>query len=68
MKSNAITRRLTTFTLFSSLVLGSGSAFGQDAPPPPGGETEGRVFDGYFLTGCLAFAALFVVGKSSRRS
>jgi hypothetical protein len=36
-------------------------------PPPAGGEASGRPLDGYLATAALAFAALFVVGKSARR-
>jgi hypothetical protein len=33
----------------------------QEAP------SEGRVWDGYFLTGIFVFGVLFLIGKSARR-
>ena len=35
--------------------------------PPAEGESKGRPLDGYFGTAILAFAALFLIGKSARR-
>jgi hypothetical protein len=32
-----------------------------------GGQESGRPFDGYFVAGLFAFAAMFAVGKSARR-
>jgi hypothetical protein len=44
-------------------------AFAQNEQPPAGGEGEkGRPLDGYIATGCLVGLALFVVGKSARRT
>jgi hypothetical protein len=34
---------------------------------PADGESKGRPLDGYFGTGVLACAALFIIGKSARR-
>ncbi len=34
---------------------------------PAEGEGTGRVFDGYFATGILAFGIIFIVAKSARR-
>jgi hypothetical protein len=36
--------------------------------PPQGDGEKGRPLDGYIATAALAFAALFVVGKTARRS
>jgi hypothetical protein len=67
--------RLATFMLITTLgptlglTLTATPAFAQDEPPPMPGEEkkEGRTLDGYLLAGCLAGAAMFVVGKTARR-
>jgi hypothetical protein len=64
--------RLATFLLITTvgLTLTATPAFAQDEQPPMPGEEkkEGRTLDGYLLAGCLAGAAMFVVGKTARRS
>jgi hypothetical protein len=68
MISTRWTRRLAPLALALIVGLSPAPARAQE-PPPEGttGESSGRPFDGYFLMGILAFAALFVVGKSARR-
>lgn len=42
--------------------------FAQEEPAAEGeGQGEGRPLDGYMGTSILAFAALFLIGKSARR-
>lgn len=41
--------------------------FAQEEPEMEGGESKGRPLDGYMGTSILAFAALFLIGKSARR-
>ena len=49
-------------------VTGPTAAFAQAPAAEGSGEaSEGRPFDGYFATGCLAGLAIFVVCKSARR-
>ncbi len=54
-----------------SMGLTSTPARAQNEPPPAVGEGEGekgRPLDGYIATGCLVGLALFLVGKSARRT
>jgi len=39
----------------------------QEEPAEADGESKGRPLDGYFGAGILAFAALYLIGKSARR-
>jgi hypothetical protein len=61
--------RLAPLALSGLLILfGSSSQVrAQEAPPDPSGGGEVRVFDGYFVAGLFAFAALFSVAKTARR-
>jgi hypothetical protein len=64
-----MTRWVRALALILTLALTGTPALAQNPGEPPPGEGEkGRSLDGYFATGALAFAALFVVGKSARRS
>jgi hypothetical protein len=60
---------LAPLALTAALTLVPASAQAQ-APAPEGEASttgEGRVFDGYFVAGIFAFAALFAVAKTARR-
>jgi hypothetical protein len=65
-----MTRRVRSLLLFLGLTLTAAPALAQNpgAPPPGGEESSGRPLDGYLATGALAFAILFAVGKTARRS
>jgi hypothetical protein len=66
-KSNRWGRRLAPLAVSGLLILfgSSSQARAQDAPAEGSGEV--RVFDGYFVAGLFAFAALFSVAKTARR-
>jgi len=61
--------RLAPLVLSGLLILfGSSSpARAQEPPADATGGGEVRVFDGYFVAGLFAFAALFSVAKTARR-
>jgi hypothetical protein len=62
------TRRLAPIVLACTLSLGTPPAPAPAQEEPVGApKSEGRPFDGYFATGCLAGLALYIVGKSARR-
>ncbi len=62
------TRWLAPIALACTLTLGTLPAPVLAQVEPAGAsKSEGRPFDGYFATGCLAGLALYIVGKSARR-
>jgi hypothetical protein len=50
-----------------TLVPATARAQAPAAEPAASTTEEGRPFDGYFLAGLFAFAALFAVAKTARR-
>jgi hypothetical protein len=69
MKSSRWTRIrfLAPLALMATLTLVPATARAQPPDPEPSPSGEGRPFDGYFLAGIFAFAALFAVAKTARR-